>query len=221
VKQIFVSIVLSSLWLASIAQHQIGVRMNIGISTISEETSSTKEVQVAPNISGFIGAAYLYNAESTVGFEADLIVTQIRASEIITEDGSFQGCIYCTGLTSITKDYSFTYVAFPVYLKSNTKRFNFGFGLQTGVRVSDIMRYTQVSTIAGQSVLLGPAKREYGLKFIDFGPSLLIDFAVSTKWTMGVNLYSGLLKTPRQFSGDQFYKYQMTLGAKYNFGNKD
>jgi hypothetical protein len=133
VKQIFVSIVLSSLWLASIAQHQIGVRMNIGISTISEETSSTKEVQVAPNISGFIGAAYLYNAESTVGFEADLIVTQIRASEIITEDGSFQGCIYCTGLTSITKDYSFTYVAFPVYLKSNTKRFNFGFGLQTGV----------------------------------------------------------------------------------------
>ena len=195
--------------------------MNIGISTISEEPNGIWQVRVEPNISGSIGAAYLYNAEGKIGFEADLLLSQIRASQIITEDGSFQGCIYCTGLTSITKDYSFTYVVFPLYLKLNNELFNFGLGVQTGVRVSDVMNYTQVSIIAGQNLQLGPTKGEYGLKLIDFGPSLLIDFDISSKWSMGINLYSGLLKTPRKFSGDQFYKYQLTVGAKYNFGDKD
>ncbi len=219
--KIFVSIVLSSVWSISIAQHQLGVRMNVGISSISEESSSTKEVRVEPNISGSIGAVYLYNGEGTIGMETDLILTQIRASEIITENGSFQGCIYCTGLTTITKDYLFTYVALPIYLKLNASRLNFGLGVQTGLRISDIMNFTQASTIAGEPVQIGPAKGKYGLKLIDFGPSIIIDFNISSKWSMGINLYSGVLKTPLQFSGDQFYKYQLTLGAKYNFGDSN
>lgn len=200
------------------AQHQIGVRLDLGVSSISNESDQTAHYEVKPNIAGSIGLTYVFQISEFMGAEADLLITQLNSAQIQTYEGSFQGCIYCTGTTSITRNFSFTYLTLPIYLKLRADRVKFGLGFRTGFRMYDGSTYTQSSTIGGATVKIGPTGSPYGLKPIDFGPALLIDFDLTEKWALGAHGYMGILKKPHNLTGDQFYKFQIGLGATYHFG---
>lgn len=199
---------------------EFGIRLDLGISSISPLDPNSNSVSIHPMPSGSFGFTFKYKTSKILAFEIDLLFSQINARQKSFQVAPYQGCIYCTGTTHTTLDFYLSYVTVPIYLTVELKNISVGAGVRPGLNIIDQAVLNETGEILGSPYEIKNARYEYNLKFFDFGPSFFLDYQFSERWGAGISAYTSALKVKHKTYGALWYNYQFGIGLNYTFSSR-
>lgn len=201
------------------AQHEFGAKLNLGISTLSSDYAKKDAYtdKTIPLFSGSLGFSYELKSKKIIGFESDILLSQLNTRVEDSQEEPSQGCIYCTGTTVSSITYNLTYLYLPLYLKLNFKKIRIGIGVSTGINIIDNRKLHITGETLGEPYEIGPVKSEFGLEVLDFGPILNFEYTLGDKFLISLNAYSSAIEVQHKTFGNQFFNYQFTAGMHYKF----
>ena len=215
-KKQLILIILLTFSLHVFGQHNIGVKINGGVSKISNSlisSNSNLAVQFAP--SGHGGLFYYLNLDDRSIIGAELLFMQIEGKDqfkinYFDLNGSGQGT------ETIHKHIS--YLCFPIYYGFKFNKFTFNLGIQSSLVISSSNDVKWEVTFNGDVNTWDNKLSELNIDSYDFGPRAGIIFNLSDKFAIEGTYYFGVYNILDNGEQSQSWRVQQgTIGIRYNF----
>ncbi len=202
--------------LQAFGQHNVGVKINGGVSKISNSLNSPNlTVQLAP--SGYGGLFYNLNLGDRSIIGAELLFMRIGGKDEFTiKYFDINGNIVGQGTETIYKNIS--YLALPIYYGFKFNRFAINLGIQSSLVISSSSRVKGEATSNGGATSWDEKLGELNINSYDFGPRAGIIFNLTDKLAIEGKYYYGVHNILNNNEQNLSWKVQQgVIGVRYNF----
>ena len=215
-----------TIYLTSFGQSSIGLKVNGGLSSISNKVADpflmSQTVYFRP--SGQAGLYYNRSIRTHEVFGVELLFSQIEGKDktIDTVGNAIDpngGTVRLTSVYTTSKHIS--YLTLPIYYGITFKKFTFAVGAQVSARLIGKAEQTMQSNYDFEAAnLLTPKSANYStnrlhIKDMDFGETIRIIYNVTGKFGIEANYYYGLNNIYPRKSQTVWRTQQITLGLRY------
>lgn len=200
-----------------LGQHSLGLKINGGLSRISNSITPVNSIQIPRfTLSGKAGFFYNMQLGSKSFLGAELLFNQIEGKEkfefdFTDENGNNPG--YATGTTYR----HISYLSLPIYYGFKVNNLLINIGFQASLVLASSSRLKGLATTNDEATKLDN-KFELHVDNLDFGPRLGIAFDLSDKFAIEGIYYYGvknILSHPNPLV--VWRVQQVTLGLRYSF----
>jgi Outer membrane protein beta-barrel domain len=203
------------------AQHQFGVKINIGSSLITHhfETNPSQNETTAnyPRPSGQAGFIYNYRFGQKFSFGAEALYIPIYGHEYLKlpftdENGDNIG-------ESENHTYRHIhYIGLPLYIGYHMKKLGVHIGFQANWALASGGKAKSKSTLNGTDYESESSLDELQINKFDYGPRVGLTYTLSDKWSLETNYYQGLTNLVKASSFKSYLTvriYQWSVGMRY------
>lgn len=218
-KNLLTILALLILNLTALGQHHLGLKVNGGISRMSNSSNpsnSTNTVHLAPSGNGGLFYNYELGGKSILG--ADLLFTQIGGIEKIEFDLTSNGDII--GNTAGTMYKHISYLSLPIFygIKLNDLTINIGF--QFSYAITSSGRQKGEATINGERKTFDTKFDKLNIDPFDFGPRAGLAYSITDNFAIEGTYYYGINNIIAKDGPSWTWRIQQaTIGIKYAFLN--
>lgn len=218
-KELLILLLLLSFSSTASGQHELGLKVNAGISRItssinstSVDSYSTSVVQNAP--SAQVGVFYNFQIGHQSTFGAELLFNRVLGKEETMTELFINREI--VGMSTTDLDKRISYLSLPIYYEHRFHKLGFNVGFQVSVALSSSGREKGQATISGDVTTWDNNFDELNIDLYDYGPRAGILYKISDKLSIEGTCYYGLnniLASERPISNWQVRK--VNLGIRY------
>lgn len=218
-KKQFIIFTLLTFNLPSFAQSDLGVKINGGLSKISQSFDAphlTYNTQFA--LSGQTGLFYIAYISDKSILGAELLFLQIEGNEKIDQvliDSNGDNI----GFFKNQNYWHISYLGIPVYYGYKFYKITVNVGFQASYNLFNSVRAKSSGTI--QKELYNSDRKHYGLDIykFDFGPRAGFIYDMTDKLAIEGNYYYGIVDYTISTNSWKWNIQQMTIGLRYKFLN--
>lgn len=217
-------ILLISTRLTVLSQDNLGVKIGLGISSITKsytdvndsmEIKSTFSKNNNPAFSNNFGMYYLVqiSEKSLIGFE--FLINTTRDRRRVTYDESYSNGNNISHTNYLEKK-NITYFRVPLYYGYKIQKISINAGINAMFALRSKGRAKGESISNGEISVIDRKEKKLKIYGYDFGPSIGLTYYFSEEFNFELIYYSGLKNLPLLISVEKWKNRQLLFGISYN-----
>jgi len=215
-KKLFASIVVSILCISVFGQHEIGLKLNSGLSYLNTKAGLKIDNQKNKfQYSGQGGFYYNVALPKKFMFGAEVLFMQIEGKD-------YTKIMFTDNLGNQTGEYgidivhwNISYLGIPVYIGYRIKRFDISLGFQINFALTSSGTEKGYGISSGKSFLYKNVYKKLNIDSYDFGPRIGLIYRLPKRLSLEANYYYGLNNILKTHFGNWKWKVQQfTVGLR-------
>lgn len=222
-RELLTILILLTYNLTSFSQHNFGVKINGGISKISNDfTIANIDIAIKFAPSGHAGLFYTYQVSEKSLLGTELLFLQIEGKEVWAWD-SMDDKGNIIGHTDNEEWIHFSYISLPIYYGLRLNKLTIIAGWQTSLLLYQNIRYHREWTYYSKAYHDDNNTGKFtNLNSYDYGIRIGVLYRLTDKFSIDWNYYQGLnnIMNPKKYEwmpSVNLKNQQMTIGIRYAF----
>jgi hypothetical protein len=220
-KKLTIVLTTLTIYLSAYGQHDIGLKVNGGLSYIGTKVKSNITNQKDYfRLSGQGGVFYNFTLPKNFMVGAELLFIQIEGKEyyeipFADETGNLTGEY---GIDNIWRHVS--YIGIPLYFGYSIKKFTINLGFQTNFALISSAKEKGQATVNGQLHTFENKYSKLNIDSYDFGPRIGLLYGLTKRFSIEANYYYGVNNIRKAPFNDWKWKVQqLTVGLRFKIFN--
>jgi hypothetical protein len=216
-KKLIILLNVISIGLSAYAQHDLGLKLNGGVSCLNTNYHSDMEGQkVRFQFSGQGGVYYIFKLPKNFMVGAELLFVQIEGknyTKIVLTDEMGQP----TGEYGTLKNwFNISYLGFPVYFGYSIKKFTVSLGFQVNYMLTGSSIQKIEVPYNGEMLTFENIHKNLSIDNFDYGPRIGFTYGLSKRFSVEANYYYGLNNImAHHYANMKWNIQQFTAGLRF------